>query len=345
MYTPHRPIWLALILILQTAGSTAAADEDVLPLLPAETDTVLYFNFEKTLRSELFQKNFATPLNIASAGSPELQELLTATGFDPLKDLKTVIIAGALPRQGERTFSHILIVLTGKFNEKKFIPGFVELVRNNKQCEIVRETDRIFMKLTFDSGTEKTELFGTVLDEQRFILGLKPDVLVALDQATRKAEPVIRKKEIVDAVKQVGPTTALYWKGTNFINTKEFAGFDDPGISKLFQGLASDPVTAKLLAKITAYHLELRIASDIKLLMILDITDVDAAKEVKPLIEKFCNQSRSLINLMVVASPKAKPVEEIARSLTVTGKGKTITIETSLSGAAVAELVKQAKEK
>lgn len=344
---------LALIFVLLASTSPAVRADTITPLLPAETELFLYFDIQQLLRSELFKKYLEKPIK-NDKGWQELMknggigDFIKKTGLNPLTDVEKIVLSSSpiiydnSPLGGP--VPHFCILVSGKFDSEKLTAAATELVAAHKEhvlaentgkvkvakllMAIVSEKDHKFLQITLLLNEEKIETYATVIDGRFLIFGLKEDVRGALGRVRQKTRSVIRNKEVADGLARMDPATIGSLRGDNSI-LKDLPGIDDPN-------------TAKLIQKIAAVRVDLRVASDIKLVLTLDMIDADAAKELKPLIVNLGDLLKGVVALLTVQEPKAKPLDEVGKNLTIRVKGKTVTVQTSLSGQAIDTLVKNA---
>src|SRR5260370_23545352 len=104
---------LSLVLSLFISKVRAA---DIEKYLPEETEAVLYINFRQALDSALGKKYLLSQFQESLKSQPEAQELMTAIGLDPLKDLHSLTCAAP----GKISEKKGTVVLRGNFDEGKF---------------------------------------------------------------------------------------------------------------------------------------------------------------------------------------------------------------------------------
>ncbi len=123
MFAPRFAAVLALILMVP-AGAHAA---DLDPYLPADTESFLSVNVRQLLDSPIIKKSVLGPLRNALKESQDVTDVLKDLGFDPLKDLDHIIIAGPGGAETDRG----LIIVHGTFDVKKFQAKAADAAQNN----------------------------------------------------------------------------------------------------------------------------------------------------------------------------------------------------------------------
>jgi hypothetical protein len=175
-------------------------------------------------------------------------------------------------------------------------------------------------------------LTTALVDGHRLVVGTKRHVLTALNQARRNKGAVIRKAELLKAITTIDKETSIALIGST---------------AALQQGLGVSvnyPTTAKLFEKMASMRLDVRFTTDVKGALVLQAKDADAAKELKPEVNKLLGQVKQMIELLTTLEPKAKPLGELTRNLKIKVKGRSLVAEVSLSGEAVEALVKLATQ-
>jgi hypothetical protein len=110
----NRPVLLVaagLVLGLLAAGARAAEPDK---LLPADTTMVLTVNVRALLDSPVVRKHALDLIKTALKHNEQVEKLLAAAGLDPLKDLKSVVVAapGLAPK-------NVLVIVHGNFDLDK----------------------------------------------------------------------------------------------------------------------------------------------------------------------------------------------------------------------------------
>src|SRR5262245_10817001 len=112
---------VALTVLCHALPAHAVADTKLTPApsdlnkyLPDNAAYLVRVNFQQMQKSELLKPYVGMLKEKLKSG--EAQKHLEALGFDPLKDLGTLTVAGPVSKD----FEQHLVILTGKFNAEKF---------------------------------------------------------------------------------------------------------------------------------------------------------------------------------------------------------------------------------
>src|SRR5258708_27333959 len=112
------------------AAPARAADID--KLLPDDSSVVVSIDFRQLLDSALVKKHGVAPLQKALKANGNVDKLLTAAGFDPLKDLSRVTFA----LEGDLSKSAGLLILRGKFDTARIAARAEELAKKEDRLKI-----------------------------------------------------------------------------------------------------------------------------------------------------------------------------------------------------------------
>jgi hypothetical protein len=317
----------ALPMLLVAASRSDARDSStdlILPLLPAETDLYVLIDYKQMQQSALSKKyKLDQTIREALLKDANVKRLVEQTGIDVARDVDRFVMTASDTKE-----PHALFALSGKFDASKFKTASEAYVAKHKEASLVREDGHPCIKWVRGNEKDKVEVLTTLVDGHRLIVGPTQDVRTALKQARGNKGAIIRKKELVKAINGLDRETSIALIGSS---------------AALRQGLGVDsPATAKLLDKTTALRLDVRISTEVKGIMVLDAKDSDAAKELKPEVNKLVDQAKQMVALMTALEPKLKPVGELTRNLKIKVKGRSVIGEVSLSGEAIEALVKLA---
>jgi hypothetical protein len=336
-------------------GPGAAAGPNEIPrLLPADTESFLYLDVRQFLRSALVRKHLERALKETKGLRQEIrasgiEDLLTKAGLNLLGDIDKVVLCAAAVEDVQSRIAtsgstlSFFGVATGKFDVEKLTAAAAELGAARKelvwsagghvarlQLAVVSETEHQLLHATLKiDESQILDCQGTVIDGKYLVFGSKTEVEGARSRVQRRAAPVVRGKEVADYLARMDPSTVGSFRGDRSI-LKSLPGIDDPGTDRLIQ-------------KIARLRLDCRVATGVKLVLILEMTDAAAARELKPVVGKLAERLQAVIALLGLRDPRAQPLAEVGQNLTITVRGKTITAQTALSGPGIDALIKAAK--
>jgi hypothetical protein len=332
MNRPFRRLLAVIVLAGGLAAPTSAAE--VNPLLPAETETVIYVNFRQIIDSPLVRKMALEPMKKFLQGE-DAQKVMTDLGLDPLKDVDE-LTAGfwaddpKVPRG--------LFILSGKFDPVKLF-NFADAKgkENPDRIEIVTEGKYKFVHLTFETPEEDprkkppfTELFVSVPSNAMILAATDKDQLA-------KTMERLEKRDTKPAVKK--PMGALLVKA-DAKASMFMCGLSDP---KKIGDIPPNPLfpdpdgLKKQLEKMESTAMTLRIGDDIGLEVALGMKDADAADEFAGTIDDMVGKVKGFLPLIAGQAPQLKPViDDVAKNLACQSKGKEVRVTLGVSGKAIA---------
>jgi len=325
-----------LIAVAVLAGGLAAplSAAEVPPLLPAETESVVYVNFRQIIDSPMVKKLALEPLKQFLQGD-QAQKVMADIGLDPLKDVDE-LTAGfwaddpKVPRG--------LFILSGKFDPVKLF-NFADAKgkENPDRIEIVAEGKYKFVHLMFDNpeGDPRrrppfTELFVTAPSDAMILASTDKDLLAKTMVRVEKRDdkPAIRKPLGALLVK-MDAKASLY-----------FCGLSDPKkIGDIPPNpLFPDPDALKAhLLKIETTAFTLRIADDVGLEFVAGMKDAEAADGFAETVDDMLTKVKAFLPLATTQAPQFKPVvDDVTKNLNCRSKDKEVRLTLVVSGKAIA---------
>jgi hypothetical protein len=318
------------------AGSLAAplAAADVPPLLPAETESVVYVNFRQVIDSPLVKKLALEPMKQFLQGA-DAQKVMADIGLDPLKDVDE-LTAGfwaddpKVPRG--------LFILTGKFDPVKLF-NFADAKgkENPDRLEIVTEGKYKFVHLMFETpeGDPRrrppfTELFVSAPSDAMVLAATDKDVLAKTMERVGKRDdkPAVRKP-LGALLVRMDAKASLF-----------FCGLSDPKkIGDIPPNpLFPDPDALKAqLVKIETTAFTLRLGDDVGLEFVVGMKDAEAADEFAGTVDDMLTKVKTFLPLATAQAPQFKPVlDDVNRNLKCRSKDKEVHLTLVVSGKAIA---------
>jgi hypothetical protein len=311
--------------------ATAAPAADVNPLLPAETESIVYVNFRQILDSQLVKKFAIDNLKQALQGD-EAQKLLTDLGLDPLKDLEE--LTGGFWGEDAQTMKGLFVV-SGTFDPAKlFSAAEAASKKNADKLSIVSEGKYKFVKVTNDNANGPAaalkELYVAVPNEKT-ILGATDKELLAktMERVEKKDTKPVVKAALGTLFKKMDPKASFF-----------MCGLSDP---KKIGDIPQNPLfedTAKLkkqLEKMENMAMTVRIGEDIGLEAAIGMKDADAADEFSGTIDELFGKVRAFLPFFAGQQPAMKPlIGDLTKNLKCKAKDKEVQITLTISGKSIA---------
>ena len=322
---------LALVAALAVAGLSApvrAAEPD--PLLPKETEQVIYVNFRQAIESDIVKKYAIEQLKQTLEGE-EAQKTLKALGFDPLKDVDRLTVAFWGKGPEDTNFSG---VLRGKFDPEKLFKAIeAESKKNPDKVSLIKSGKYTLVKTTNENtqpGIPK-EVFGAVADDKTIIVGSNEKLVV---EAIGRAEAGTTKAALSSAMSKL--MVKMDEKATIYMcalkPVKEVPQLP-PQLGQVFD----DPEKlAKQLGNIDSLSTSIKVTEDVALEVILSMKDTDSATEMGGMLEDLVGKAKAFLPFIGGSQPNMKPLTtEIGKTLKAKTKDKDVMLTLKLSGKAI----------
>lgn len=183
------------------AGSAKATD--MLTLIPQDAKGIFIANLHRAMETEAAQKAIKE-----DESYKKYQEFIALSGIDPQKDL--YFIAGVLSGQIGPAAQLGVILLNLKYKKDT-------LLEKIKKAE-TKIQEEVHNGITIYSGAEvdvKKPASGAFLDDSNIAIGNKEAVKAVIDVYQKKADNVLKSKELSDLIKNAN-TDALFWSAFIF---------------------------------------------------------------------------------------------------------------------------------
>jgi hypothetical protein len=317
-----RRLLAGAVLVAGLAVPVRAAEVD--PLLPAQTESVLYVNVRQILDSDLIKKYALGQIRQALEGN-EAKKMLDNLGLDPLRDVDRVT-AGSWG-QGQDDMNAVFIV-RGKFDPEKLFKAAQDAARNmGDQIAIVEDGKYKLVKFTPEDSPRP--IFASVADEKTIIAGTDRKLVTdALAAAEKGAKPQL-KRDLAALILQQDEKASMYAAGLVTGQTEGLA--IPPGIP----GVDAQKL-AKQLENLHSFAMTVRLTDDVSLEVAMGMKDTDAADDFGDTVEGLIGTVKGFLPLLTAQQPNAKPlVDEITKTLRSRVKDKDVLVSLRLSADAI----------
>jgi hypothetical protein len=318
----HRLVGAAVLGLAAVLAAAPARAAEVDKLLPNDTETVLTINVKQIFDSALVKKVGLDKAKQALKDQTEVTKILDELGFDPFKDIDTIIIAGS---NGTDTDKGLFIV-RGKFDVDKFHKKAEEAAKENK--------DNIEITEVADGLGGKTKLYKVKLpespnDQPLFIAFASKSVMVAspgkdyvldaLDKEAGKKKTQLKSKELAALLGKVDGKQSVWT--TVLGSTLEKSPL--PGM---------DDTVKDIISKIDNAVFGITIDKDLKLELLGNAKTADDAKKLGEMIDDGLNQATTILGLAVGQYKELKPLLKIVKEVKPSVKDKAVSIDISIPG-------------
>jgi hypothetical protein len=306
------------VLVAGLVASTRAAEVD--PLLPAQTESILFVNVRQVIESELVKKYALGQIKQALEGN-DAKKMLDKLGLDPLKDVDRVTV-GSWGKDKEDM--NAVFVVRGKFDPEKLFKAAQEEARNNgDKVAIVEDGKYKLVKITVDDSPKP--IFVAVADEKTIVAATDKALVTETLAASEKAAKPQLKKELAALLLKQDEKASLF-----------AVGLTDGKVGELPPGVQIPGVDAKKLTEqlqnLKTFAMTVRLTEDVNLEVVMGMKDTDAADDFGATVDGLLGTVKQFLPLVAGQQPNAKPlVDEINKTLKSRVKDKDVTVSLSLS--------------
>ncbi len=177
------------------AGSALA--EDMLTLLPKNSEGVLVIDVHRAMTTELAEKAIKE-----SKEYQKYQEVIKEVGIDPQKDV--FFVAVGVSGEMKQKITAGVGVINLRYDKEKLLAAI------KKQDTDLEE--KTYEGIALFSSPEEGEkrMFGAFLDESNIVLGAEKEIQAVVDIYKKKAESVVKNTEMMALLKPLNKR-ALLW--------------------------------------------------------------------------------------------------------------------------------------
>jgi len=179
------------------AGSATA--EDMLTLLPKNSGGVVVVDVHGAMTTDFAQKMIKE-----NKEYQKYQEIINEVGIDPQKDV--FFIAVGISGEMKQNASSAVGVVNLKYNKEKLMAAIKK--QDMKLEEKTYEGIPLFSSPTEGEGEKR--VFGAFLDESNILLGPEKEVQAVIDIFKKKAESVVKNKDMMALLKPINKKAMLW---------------------------------------------------------------------------------------------------------------------------------------
>jgi hypothetical protein len=337
----NRRLWLgalalAAAVLTQALPARAAADnrpetapEPVSKYLPNDSDYVVRVNFQQAQKAPLLKKALGQLKEHLHQG--EAQKILGALGFDPLKDLSTLTVAGPISQDPKKP----LAIINGRFDQDKFNKAAEEHAKQHADHLKIEKKfgHKVWVVSPPNPQPNAPDTYYVVLADKHtiFVTAGEDPLKEALEKISGKATTKLNK-ELAPLVAKINPEqtlTVLLLPGAI-----AHADFLPPQVGQL----------KKALEKYKTVRVGLTLGEDIKLKTIIGAVDENAAKQLGMQIKKGLTVAPALLGLAAMQNEQIAPfidtITDVLKTIKTEAKGSSVEIRSTISK----ELIKKMEE-
>jgi hypothetical protein len=179
------------------AGSATA--DDMLTLLPKNSGGVIVIDVHNAMMTDI-----AAKLIKENKEYQKYQEIINEIGIDPQKDV--FFISVGVSGEMKQNASSAVGVVNLKYNKDKLLAAIKK--QDMKLEEKTYEGITLFSSPSEGEGEKR--VFGAFLDESNILIGPEKEVQAVVDIVKKKAESIVKNKDMMALVKTVN-RKAMLW--------------------------------------------------------------------------------------------------------------------------------------
>ncbi len=301
---------LATLALLAWAIPTRAAD--VNKFLPDDAEIVMVLNIQQILQSPFVQKHSAAHVKQLLASNEQAKKILEALGFDPLKDLTRITIAGSALSQDAKG----AIIIEGNFDVTRFEAKALELAKeDSKTYKAVVEGGHKLLEIK--NPADEKPAYGVMVDKNAIVFGTdKAFVLDSFDRASGKKKVAVRK-EIATLIDKANQAQSMWLVAPGTIFAKSVLGEEDQA--------------KKIIEKIDNLSVGFTISEDFSMVMAIVTKNADAAKEISEQLKTGLETAKGILPAIAGQQKELAPLIDIIGSIKVAIENTTVTLKSDVS--------------
>jgi hypothetical protein len=318
----HRLVGAAVLGVAALLAAAPARAAEVDKLLPNDTESVLTVNVKQIFESGLVKKIGLDKVKQALKDQSEVAKALDDLGFDPFKDLDTIIIADSSGTDVDKG----LIIFRGKFDVEKF--------KKKAEQEAKEHKDNIKITEVADGLGGKTQLYEInspdVANGQTVFVAFagkgaivaspgKDYVLDAIEQEAGKRKAQLKNKELAALLGKVDNKQSVWW--TILGSTLEKSPLP-----------ATDDTVKDIISKIDNAVFGVTIDKDVKLEVTGNAKSADDAKKLGEYLENGLDTATGFLGLAVGQYKELKPLLKVVKEIKPSVKDKVVSVEATVPG-------------
>ena len=320
----------ALAALLATSFAFTSKAAEVNPLLPAESESVVYFNVRQILDSDLIKKFALGQLKQALEGD-DAKKMTESLDLDPLKDIDSVV-AGVWGKEPEMNG---VFVVKGRFNATKMFEAAQKAAKNEgDKIAIVTEGKLKLVKFTPENDGDP--IFLSVADKETIVGGSSVKLVAsALKVAESNGKPMLKG----DLAKLVIAQDA---KASMFL-----CGLVDGKIPQLPPAAGQIPNVdpqelQKQLEAMKNIAITLRVTGDVEMEVDAGMKSADDASAFGKTVSGLLDTAKAFLPLAMGQQPQFKSIgDDLVDTLKSSSEKDNVSLSFKISGDSIAKAANQ----
>jgi hypothetical protein len=280
------------------------------PYLPPFTQVVMTLNVRQLMDSPLGQKD-QDQLRQGIKKQAEIQKVLDALGFDPLKDLDSVTVAAA----GADAQEDVMIIARGKFDPSKFKAAAEKAAQDHKDAlKPVTLDGNPAYEVTIPNQVKP--MYAALIDGTTIVASAKKEEVSGAYQVKAGKKQWAVKKELQGLLDKSNPKQSI-------------------SVVALGSALGNGVPFGEKIEHING---GVTLAEDIQTNFVISTKDAEAATGIAELLRQGLEQGKQMVSLFAQQQKQLAPLSEIIDVLKVDAKDNTVTVKGQVTKETVEKL-------
>jgi hypothetical protein len=302
--------WLALVAVCLACPSLPGAEVD--KLLPDDSEVVISINVRQILDSALVKKHGIKPAEQALQANEEVQKVLKALDFDPLKDVTSFTIAGPGGTEDKGLF-----IVRGKFDAKKIATKIADLDRPDLKTTTV-DGRKIFEITPPEKRGGSEKIYATVVGSEALVGAANKDYLLNVLKRYDKNQAATLNKQVKQLIEKSDGKQSVW-----------IVALGD-GIRK--NPNLNDEKAKEVLGRIDSVRVGLTLSDGFKFDSTVTAKDADGAKALKTDAESGLDSAKGVVALLAGNKPEFAIIGDFLDSIKCSLDSKDLILQGKLSG-------------
>lgn len=308
------------------AGPARAAEVD--KLLPNDTEIVVGVNVKQILGSGLVKRIGEDTIKQMLKSDDKVAKVFEELGFDPLKDLDSILIA--VPNAGDTDKG--LVVIRGNFDIKKAKEKAEQLAKAPDTKDIIKAStkpDGLGGKHEFWEimpPDVNQPMYVALFSKDTILISPSEDYLInAIEQHAGRKKAALKSKELTDLISRLDNKQSLY------------VGVVGSALQK--SPLAEQEEAKKIIDKVTDASVAVTVDKDIVLEVGVTAKGAADARDLEDVIKDGLNQVLGLAALLGGNNKQIAPLIDILKTIKPTAKDRVVTVKATVDSETLDKIV------
>jgi hypothetical protein len=315
---------LGLAALLLAAPARAA---DLEKLLPNDTEAIFTINVKQILNSALVKKVGLDKVKDAIKNLDQVQKILDQLGFDPFKDIDSIVAAG--PGPGAETDKGLSII-KGNFDVDKFKEVATAAAKDHPDhLELVKVPDGLggnYELYKVSHPEIPNPFYVSIASKQYLLIALAKDYVIdAQEKLAGRKKTNLKSKEMAALIGRLDPKQSL-------------------SLATIGKALEKGPLAEQekgkeIIEKLDDVIFGVTIDKDIDVVLAVTAKDEKAAEALDDEIRNGLNLALGAAAFVASQKKELAPLVDVLKSIKPKTKGKNITVTVKFEGEDLEKLI------